>query len=122
MQLTPLLFEESRRQQQHYVQTAEIQRNLRQTTQIALSVLSTLAERGETLDKQEQHANLVMESSEEMAKQAEVIRGAGKGWRAWLCCWCCWNGFAVPSAVPSAVPKAVPKPPPPKKRVFQFSK
>lgn len=118
MQLTPLLFEESRRQQQHYVQTAEIQRNLRQTTQIALSVLSTLAERGETLDKQEQHANLVMESSEEMATQAEFIRGAGKGWRAWLCCCCPWNG----SAVPIAVPKAVPKPPPPKKRVFQFSK
>lgn len=104
------LFDDSRREQQHFVQTAEIKRNLRQTTETALHVLSVLAERGETLDQQMEHSRIVMDSSAAMAKQVEYLRGP-TGWRAWLsCCFC-------------APPSPSPPPPPPetKRRVFQFN-
>lgn len=107
---SPLLlneeFAESRREQEHYIKTAEIQRNLRQTTETALRVLSTLAERGETLDKQEEHAQQVLESSEELARQA-AAETSGRclcvNWRWW---W--WS-------------KKKPRPAS-KKKIFRFSK
>lgn len=107
------LFDDSRRQQQHYVQTAEIQRNLRETTETALRVLTVLAERGETLDKQEEHARLVMESSEAMVWQAEIISGSN-----WCCCCFRRNRAAVPT--PSPPPTVVPSSK--KRQIFRFSK
>lgn len=101
------LFDDNRREQQHYVKTAEIQKNLRQTTEMALKVLTTLSERGESIEKQEEQSRLIMESSEEVVKQATAHNSS----RCYRCISSCWPTTAAPV-------KGEKK----KKRIFRFSK
>jgi hypothetical protein len=100
------LFDDNRREQQHYIKTAEIQKNLRQTTEMALKVLTTLSERGESIEKQEEQSRLIMESSEEVVKQA-AARNNNR---------CCRTGcWPLTTTKPSGENKK-------KKRIFRFSK
>jgi hypothetical protein len=103
------IFDDNRREQQHYVKTAQIQKNLRETTETALKVLSDIAARGKSMDEQEEQSRLIMESSENMAQQAEEVRGMQK-WRWWWC-WCC-----------KSTPQSLSSPPENKRRIFRFSK
>jgi hypothetical protein len=102
------IFDDNRREQQHYVKTAQIQKNLRETTETALKVLSDIAARGKSMDEQEEQSRIIMESSENMAQQAEEVRGVQR-WRRW--CWCC-----------KPTPPSLSSPPENKRRIFRFSK
>ena len=105
------LFAVQRRQQQHFVQTAQIQKNLRDTTVRALSVLDQLAERGETLDQQAMRADDIEASSTSLAM--EIARETeGRTWWGWFKrLWTnnCFCGTATPIVVVK------------KKRVLNFS-
>lgn len=104
------LFDDNRREQQHYIKTAEIQKNLRQTTEMALKVLTTLSERGESIEKQEEQSRLIMESSEEVVKQAAARNNNNR------CCRTgCWPLTKPTTTISSGENKK-------KKRIFRFSK
>jgi len=107
--LPRVLMEESRRQQQHYVRTAEVQRNLRETKVVALRVLDTLADRGLELEAQEAQAEEISESSGRVL--AHVIEARElRTWWGWLKRCCC-----SPSPVMASTKK-------PEKRTFHFQK
>lgn len=104
------LFDNNRREQQHYVKTAEIQKNLRETTEMALKVLTTLSERGESIERQEEQSRLIMESSEEVVKQAAAANNNNRWCRCISSCW--------PTTTTTGPVKSEKK----KKRIFRFSK
>lgn len=103
--------EDSRRQQQHYVRTAEVQRNLRETKVVALRVLDKMADRSVELDRQEAQAQAVMESSEEMWAEAQAVRESRTCW-GWLKQQCCGR-HRRPTSAPS---------PTEGRKVFRFSR
>lgn len=82
---TLALFDAQRREQQHFVRTAEIQRTLRETQSTALRVLDRLADRGIELDRQAEQAEQVLASSAALAYDAETLRRSRSWWR-WCCC------------------------------------
>jgi hypothetical protein len=109
------LFDESHRQQQHYVKTAEIQRNLRETKETALRVLTKLSERGESLDRQEEQARFIMESSEQVAEAASETNKR-------CCCWFFCKNKKGPPPPPPPLSQPLLLLPKKKKRIFHFSK
>ena len=79
---TQALFADQQRQQQHFVQTAQIQKNLRETTVRAISILDQLAQRGESLSQQGARAEEIEASSTAIALEIarETQRRTWWGW------------------------------------------
>lgn len=77
---------ESHRTQMYYVNTAVVQKTLRQTTVLALQVFDKLITRSTQLDDTEQRGTELMHQSEQFAAQAEQWN---RPWWKRLMYWCC---------------------------------
>lgn len=112
---TQALFADQQRQQQHFVQTAQIQKNLRDTTVRAISILDQLAQRGESLAQQGVRAEEIEASSTAIALEIarETQRRTWWGWfkQLWTSHCFCGGGAAADNTL--IVVK--------KKRVLNFS-
>ena len=116
---TEELFQAQRRQQQHFVRTAEIQKSLRETTVHALAVLDKLALRGETLNEQSVQAETIEASSLAMAKHIQY-ETESRTWWGWFKRMFCSCGVATPATAPAATqPKTTSRVP--TRRVLYFA-
>lgn len=89
-------FADQQREQQRYVQTAVVGRNVRETRDAALALLDRYVERGLQMDESAVRADAVLRESERFLEEAQ---GASR----FFCCLCvplwwfqCQSGAALP--------------------------
>lgn len=78
------LFEEKRAEQSHYVRTAEITKNVRTVRDNAIEVFEKLQQRGVGLEKCEEQARLLEDSSQQFVREITSKNRCCK----WSCWWC----------------------------------
>jgi hypothetical protein len=74
-------FAQQQREQQHYVRTAQVQRNVRETRDATLALMDKYIARGLAMDEQEERSNAVLLQSRAFASEAQ-------GMNRFYACWC----------------------------------
>jgi hypothetical protein len=74
-------FADQQREQQHYVRTAEVQRNVRATKEATLALLDKYIARGVEMTDTEQRAEQVMRQSQDFAHEAQ---GVNRFYACWV--------------------------------------
>jgi len=98
------LLESNHQEQQHYVLTATIERDVRQTRAHAYALLDKFAARGNDLERSEMRAHEVSASSEILVRAIEVKNQTFlmrmwlevSSWWIWPAIFCCKSGGGSP--------------------------